>query len=144
VVEAAARISTRCAKLVWEAFIMKYVILIYGNPASRAVWEGLSKEQRQSGLAAYEALDRDLTDSGELVASEALADPSAGRRLPPGKDVGFATDGPFAEVKEFITGFILVDASSMERALEIAARVPEADLGLVEVRPTMDLSAFDL
>jgi hypothetical protein len=124
--------------------LVKYVILIYGNAASRAVWEGLPKEQRQSGLAAYEALNRDLTESGELVTSQALADPSTGRRLPPGNDVGFATDGPFAEVKEFVTGFILVDATSMERALEIAARVPEADLGLVEVRPTMDLSAFDL
>lgn len=123
---------------------MKYVILIYGNPASRAVWEGLSTEQRRSGLAAYEALDRDLAESGELIASEALGDPATGRRLAPAGDSGFATDGPFAEVKEFVTGFILVDAASMERALEIAARVPEADLGLVEVRPTMDLRAFDL
>jgi hypothetical protein len=123
---------------------VKYVILIYGNPASRAVWEGLSKEQRQSGLAAYEALNRDLADSGELIASEALGDPGTGRRLPPGVDVRFATDGPFAEAKEFVAGFLLVDAVSMERALEIAARVPEADLGLVEVRPTMDLRAFDL
>jgi hypothetical protein len=123
---------------------VKYVILIYGNAASRAVWEGLSHEQRQSGLAAYEALNRDLTDSGELITSEALGDPGTGRRLAAAKGIGFATDGPFAEAKEFVAGFILVDAGSMERALEIAARVPEADLGLVEVRPTMDLSAFDM
>jgi hypothetical protein len=122
--------------------LVKYVILIHGNAASRAVWEGLSRAQRQAGLAAYEALTRDLTDSGELLASEALGDPSTGRRLPPDKDIEFVTDGPFAEAKEFLAGFILVDVSSTERALEIAARVPEADLGLVEVRPTMDLSAF--
>jgi hypothetical protein len=122
---------------------VKYVVLIYGNAASRAVWEGLSEEQRQSGLAAYEALNRDLTDSGELIAAEALGDPGSGRRLPPGQDSGFATDGPFAEAKEFLAGFLLIDAPSMERALEIAAQVPEADLGLVEVRPTMDLSALD-
>jgi hypothetical protein len=123
---------------------VKYVILIYGNPASRAVWEGLSKEQRQTGLAAYEALNHDLTESGELIASEALGDPGTGRRLPPDPDVDFATDGPFAEAKEFVAGFILIDTVSLERALEVAARVPEAGLGLVEVRPTMDLSAFDL
>ena len=48
-----------------------------------------------------------------------------------------ATDGPFAEVKEHLAGFFLVDCESFERAIEIAARVPEAELGLVEVRPVL-------
>jgi hypothetical protein len=51
------------------------------------------------------------------------------------------TDGPFAELKEHLAGFYLLDCESIERAVEIAARIPEAALGLVEVRPVMDISA---
>jgi hypothetical protein len=120
---------------------LKYVILIHGNPATRAAWERFSEAQRQSGLEAYEALTRDLTASGELLAAEALDDPSTGHRLP-ASTPGFVTDGPFAEAKEFIAGFLLVDVPTLDRALEIAAQVPEADLGLVEVRPSKDLRAF--
>ena len=120
---------------------LKYVILIHGNPATRAAWERLSEAQRQSGLEAYEALTRDLTASGELLAAEALDDPATGHRLPAGTP-GFVTDGPFAEAKEFIAGFLLGDVAARDRALEIAAQVPEADLGLVEVRPSKDLRAF--
>jgi hypothetical protein len=54
------------------------------------------------------------------------------------------TDGPFAEVKEQLAGFFLIECESFERAIEHAARVPEATLGLVEVRPVMDLSGFEM
>jgi hypothetical protein len=120
---------------------LKYVILIHGNPATRAAWERFSEAQRRSGLEAYQALTRDLTASGELLAAEALDDPGTGQRLP-ASTPGFVTDGPFAEAKEFIAGFLLVEVPSLDRALEIAARLPEADLGLVEVRPSKDLGAF--
>jgi hypothetical protein len=49
------------------------------------------------------------------------------------------SDGPFAEAKELLAGFFLLDCESMERAVEVAARVPEAELGLVEVRPVREL-----
>ena len=52
------------------------------------------------------------------------------------------SDGPFPEAKELLGGFYLVDCESEERAVEIAGRVPEAQLGLVEVRPTLELSDF--
>ena len=83
---------------------LKYVILIHGNPASRAVWEQLSQSERQSGLEAYQALNRTLAASGELLAAEALDDPGTGHRLP-ATTPGFVTDGPYAEAKEFIAGF---------------------------------------
>ena len=54
------------------------------------------------------------------------------------------TDGPFAEAKEVLAGFFLVECESIDRAIEHAARVPEAALGLVEVRPVMDLSGFEM
>jgi hypothetical protein len=54
-----------------------------------------------------------------------------------------ASDGPFAEVKEQLAGFFLIDVESSERAIEIAGRIPEAGLGLVEVRPIMHYAGLD-
>lgn len=123
---------------------MKYLILIYGNPQSRALWQSFSSAQRAEGLAYYAALTEDLAASGELIVSHALADPSLTRRVPALEGQSLATDGPFAEVKEQLAGFFLIECPSMDRALEIAARVPEAAFGLVEVRPIMALSDFEL
>ena len=117
---------------------MKYLILIWSNPASRGMWEGFSEEEQTEGLAVYATLVQDLVASGELVATEALADASTGRGVVPGEGGVTTTDGPFAEVKEQLAGFFLVDVDGEGRAVEIAARVPEAPMGLVEVRPVMD------
>lgn len=123
---------------------MKYLILIYSNPASRAIWAGFSDEQRAEGLGMYAALREELAASGELIVSEALADPSTGKRVTARDGVAITSDGPFAEVKEHLAGFFLLDCESMERALEHAARVPEASGGLVEVRPVMTYRGLDM
>jgi hypothetical protein len=123
---------------------MKYMILIHGNPQSRGIWEAMSDEQRGQGLQAYAALNRDLAASGELVAAEALADASLGRRVRVRDGRITATDGPFAEAKEQLAGFFLVECETPERAVEIAGRVPEASLGLVEVRPIMTYSGLEM
>lgn len=122
---------------------MKYVILIYSNPASREIWEGFSDAQRAEGFSAYAALNESLAASGELIVAEALADPSLTTRVPAREGQALTGDGPFAEAKEHLAGFYLVECESTERAIEVAAQVPEAELGLVEVRPVMDLSAFE-
>ena len=114
---------------------MKYLVLIYSNPESRAVWAQLADEDRASGLDAYAALDEELAASGELVVSEALADPARTTRVTVRDGQALTTDGPFAEAKELLAGFYLVDVRTRERAVEIAARIPEAHLGLVELRP---------
>jgi hypothetical protein len=113
---------------------VKFVILLYGNPAARELWAQASAADLDDALAAYGALDDELTASGELVASESLAD--GGLRLA----ALTPTDGPFAEAKEVLAGFYLVDVASMERAVEIARRIPEAATGLTEIRPVRDLS----
>ena len=60
-------------------------------------------------------------------------------------DTGFvSTDGPFAEAKELLAGFFLLEVESEQRAVEIAARVPEAELGLVEVRPVLQLGGMEM
>jgi hypothetical protein len=123
--------------------VVKYLILIYGNPASREIWASFSDEERAEGYGVYAALGEDLAASGELIVSEALADPSLSRRIP-AREGTLAGDGPFAEVKEHLAGFFLVECESFDRAMELAARVPEAPLGLVEVRPVLDLTSMDM
>jgi len=119
---------------------VKYVILIYSNPTSRKLWESLSDAERAEGFRAYAALDEDLAASGEMIVSEALADPSTARRVSVQEDRTITTDGPFAEAKELLAGFYLVECDSLDRAIAIAARIPGlAELGLVEVRPVLDL-----
>jgi hypothetical protein len=121
---------------------VKYVILIYRNPASRQLWESLSDSDRTAGLEVYRKLNEDLVASGEYVASEALAYPEDGRQVWRREDGSISSDGPYAEVKEHLAGFFLLDCAGLERAVEIAGRVPEADLGLVEVRPVFDLATL--
>ena len=55
-----------------------------------------------------------------------------------------ATDGPFPEAKELLAGFYLLECENIDRAVEIAGRVPEAEMGLVEVRPVMDLGGTEM
>ncbi|MER5262599.1 YciI family protein [Actinosynnema sp. NPDC002837] len=114
---------------------MKYLVLIYSNPDSRAIWDRMAEEDRAAGLDAYAALDEELAASGELIVSEALADPARTTRVTVRDGQALTTDGPFAEAKELLAGIYLVDVETPERAVQIAARVPEAALGLVQVRP---------
>jgi hypothetical protein len=123
---------------------MKYVILIHHNPESQKIWESFSADERAEGLKVYMDLNEDLAASGELIVTEALADASLTKRVSVRDGRTMTSDGPFAEAKELLAGFFLVECESAERALEIAARVPEAELGLVEVRPTMELSGFEM
>ena len=121
---------------------MKYVILIYSNPASREIWDNMPAEERSVGLTAYEQLNAELEASGELIVTEALAEPPRVKRVSVSEGRTVTSDGPFPEAKELLGGFYLVDCDSEERAIEIAARVPEAQLGLVELRSTLELSDF--
>lgn len=123
---------------------MKYMILIHSNPHSRQLWESFSQEQRAAGLQRYAVLHEDLVASGEMIVSEALADPSQGKRVAVSDGQVTATDGPYAEAKEHLVGFFLIECETMERAIEQAGRIPEAALGLVEVRPVLDLSSMDV
>jgi hypothetical protein len=123
---------------------VKYLVLIYSNPASREIWEGFSDDQRAEGYRYYAALTEELAAAGELIVSEALADPSLTTRVTVRDGQTLTSDGPFAETKELLGGFFLLECESHERAVEIAARVPEAELGLVEVRPVLELGGTEL
>jgi hypothetical protein len=123
---------------------VRYLVLIYSNPASREIWEGFTDDERADGFRYYNALADELAASGELIVTEALADPSLTRRVSVRDGRTLTSDGPFAEAKELLAGFFLLDCESAERAVEIAARMPEAELGLVEVRPVLQLGGLEM
>ena len=114
---------------------MKYVLLIYDNPETREAFFG---EETDELMGEVDALLRELTESGELVGTEALADPSNTKTVRVRGGVPAVTDGPFAEAKEQFGGYYIVDCESAERAAEIAARWPDARYCAMEVRPLME------
>lgn len=123
---------------------MKYLILIYNNPKAKEFWEGLSQAQRVEATRGYAALNKDLAASGEMIVTEALDDPSSAKRVSVRDGQTITSDGPFAETKEYLAGFYLVECENIDRAVEHAARVLEAADGMVEVRPVLDLSECGL
>jgi hypothetical protein len=117
------------------------MLLIYDNPGTRERFFG----PRGSELVAeMDALMRELTESGELVGGEALADPSNTRTVRVRDDVPAITDGPLAEAKEHFAGYLIVDCESLDRATEIATRWPNARFTAMEVRPIMDPAGTEM
>jgi hypothetical protein len=119
---------------------VKYMLLIYDNPDTREAFFGESGAALMSEVG---ALMNELTQSGELVGGEGLADPSNTKTIRPHAGVPVITDGPFAEAKEHLGGYLIVDCESPERATEIAARWPNARFCAMEVRPIMDPAGME-
>ena len=122
---------------------MKYLIMVQSNPTSLAHWETLTDEQREEFGRAHFALTDALLDSGHLVTSAGLAPVETAKQVIVRDGLTVATDGPFAEVKEHLAGFYLVDCADMDEAIGIAARVPDAEFNYVQVRPVFDRSLLD-
>jgi hypothetical protein len=123
---------------------VKYMILLQSNPQFLKRWQALPDEQRERFGRDHLALSAELAETGELVAVEALADPALAKRVSVAGGQTVISDGPFAEAKEHLAGFLLIDCEDEDRALAIAARVPDAVWGLVEVRPVLDVSEWDM
>ena len=123
---------------------MKYLILIYRNPKSREIWENMSPAEQAAGYGAYAALTEELMAAGELIVTEALADPSLSKRVTRSEGRTVTTDGPFAEAKEQLAGYYIVDVENVERATEIALRDPASRLWTIEVRPVMDEAGLEM
>ena len=129
---------------------MKYVILIHSNPDP---WghptidhtpEGraIPPEERAEGDRRFTALLEELNASGEFVVAEALADPASSTVYRWGPEGPLATDGPYAESKEHLAGFFLIDVASRERAEEVAAQFAGPG-DVVELRPGMGAGGDD-
>jgi hypothetical protein len=109
---------------------VRYLLLIY-NTESPSTEPQASPET----TAAYNAFTRDIQDRGILEAGEALHPTSAATTVRVRDGETIATDGPFAETKEALGGFDLIECDSFEEAVEIAAGHPVAEFGTIEVRP---------
>jgi hypothetical protein len=120
---------------------VKYMLLIYSNPES---WAGLSAEQREALGRDHAALTEELAEQGLLVSSAGLADPITSRTVMVRHDIQTTTDGPYAEAKEHLAGFYLVECENVDQAIEYAARMPDAKYVAVEVRPVMDTSGLEM
>jgi hypothetical protein len=120
---------------------MKYMLLIYNNAA---VIEAMPEDERNAIFGDVDVIMKELTDSGELVGGEALADPSNTKTVRVRDGVPATTDGPFAEAKEQLAGYLMVDCETSERAVEIAARWPDARYWAMEVRPLMTPAGLEM
>ncbi|MEV0289895.1 YciI family protein [Kribbella sp. NPDC050820] len=120
---------------------VKYVLLIYSNPES---WASLSAEQRDGLSRAHDELTRELSEQGLLVSAAGLADPITSRTVSVRDDTTTTTDGPYAEAKEHLAGFYLVECDDIDQAIGYAARMPDAKYVAVEVRPVMDASGLEM
>jgi hypothetical protein len=115
---------------------MKFLISLHINPA---VLDALTDEERAAIGEGHGRFMEGLKRSGELITTLALADPSQAAVVSVRNGQPVATDGPFLEAKEYLGGFYLIDCENKERAIELAAQIPDTAIeGLgVEVRQVM-------
>jgi len=113
---------------------MKYMLLIYGPPHPDP-----TPEEWAESMPAWEAFSEGLKARNALVDAAPLASTASATtvRVRDGKRV--VTDGPFAETKEYLGGYYIIEAKSIDEALEAAAMCPGAKSGSVEIRPIVDL-----
>jgi hypothetical protein len=111
---------------------MQYLLLIHDDESK---FSTLTEKEYTDILAGYMALTADLKEQGAYVGSNRLAftDTALTIRVREGEEI--VTDGPFAETKEQLGGYYLIDVESLDEALEWAGRIPSARSGSVEVRP---------
>ena len=120
---------------------MRYLLLIYSEePTGPVPDEMMAKES-----AAYDAFTREIRERGLFEAGEALHPTTSATTVRVQDGETITTDGPFAETKEALGGFYLINAQDLDEAIEIAARIPAASHGSIEVRPIFEFggSAMD-
>jgi hypothetical protein len=114
---------------------MNYMLLIYEAPDA---WSTLSEAEQNQAMGDYFAFTQEIADRGELVSGEALQGLDTATTVTVRAGDTIVTDGPFAETKEVLGGYYLVKVDTLERAHELAAKIPGARTGKVEVRPIME------
>jgi hypothetical protein len=105
---------------------MKYILMMNAPKAGFDTYRAWSEKDVQAHFAELTAMNKDLSESGEFVATEGLAWPEQAKIVRAGKDGSPITDGVFPESKEFLAGYWIVDVENPERAYEIAARISAA------------------
>lgn len=113
---------------------MQYMLLIYSEPGDRDVF---SDEEVEAMYEEYFALSRRLREQGKLVGSHELQPSSTAKSVEVRDGETTTTDGPFAETKEVLGGYYLIEAVSIDEAIEWATQIPSVRYGRVEIRPVV-------
>jgi hypothetical protein len=117
---------------------MKYLCLIYENEKN---WETMPQGDAEAIMNEYFGFTEDIRKSGKYIAGEALQPTATATTVRVRNGKVSSTDGPFAETKEQLGGFYLIEAKDLNDAIQVASRIPSARLGSIEVRPVVDFSA---
>jgi hypothetical protein len=115
---------------------MRYALLIYANEQD---WASQTEEQSQAVNQEYMAFTKDIIDRGLMKGGEALQSTATATTVRVRDGETLTTDGPFAETKDQLGGFYLVDCKDLDEAIEVAARIPDVRRGSIEIRPIMDV-----
>jgi hypothetical protein len=114
---------------------MRYALLIYDDQSD---WANATPEESQATMNAYMAFTKDVQERGLMQAGEALQPVTTATTVRSRNGETLTTDGPFAETKEQLGGFYIVDCKDLDEAIEVAAKIPGAKNGSIEVRPIME------
>jgi hypothetical protein len=117
---------------------MQYMLLIYDDPS---VWGSLSEDERGAVMGEYFAYTDAIRSTGNFVAGDALQPSTTATTVRVRDGETLVTDGPFAETKEQLGGYYLVEARDVDEAIELAGRIPSARMGTIEVRPVLAVPA---
>jgi hypothetical protein len=121
---------------------MKFMLIMHMNPQ---IWDTLTEEERDEVMKGHGEFIETIRASGEMLGTTALADPSSSAVVRVRGGVPVVTDGPYLEAKEYLGGYYVVECENRERALELAALIPDARVdGLgIEVRPVVFTAGAD-
>ncbi len=116
---------------------MQYMLLIYQNEKA---WAAMPEDERGKQFAAYMKFTDDIKKSGHFKAGDALQGTQTATTVRVRNQKTQTTDGPFAETREHLGGYYLIDAKDLDEATKIAARIPDASIGdgSIEIRPVMN------
>jgi hypothetical protein len=117
---------------------MKYLCLMYDDETA---WGRMPKPEADAMMGEYGAFTDDIKRSGHYLGGNPLQPTPSATTVRVRKGKISTTDGPFAETKEQLGGYYLIEARDLNDAIQVAARIPSARVGCVEVRPIMDLNA---
>ena len=115
---------------------MKYMLLIYDNEQE---WMTMAEDVKGQLFADYMSFTEDLVASGKFIAGAPLKPTMTATSVKVREGKNLVTDGPFAETREQLGGYYLVDATDLDEAIALAARIPSAKFGTIEVRPVAEM-----
>jgi hypothetical protein len=116
---------------------MRYVCLIYDEEKKL---DSMSKEEGEAFMGEYFAFTENIRSNGQYIAGEALQPVSTATTVRLRNGRISTTDGPFAETKEQLGGFYLIEAKDLNEAIQVASKIPSVRTGTIEVRPVIDFS----